>query len=246
MNATDRLFERYYFANPGFLNGTSEFHDLIAGFARRDFQKNACRILEIGAGPSNQTSRFLASLGPLTGVDPSHEVLENDALTEAKVSAGSILPFSDQAFDLCVSNFVLEHVEDPQTHFRQVARVLAPGGIYCFRTPNLWHYVAFVSRVSPHAFHLKYANRLRDREAGAHDPYPTFYRSNTRRDIKHLSREARLKILELRMIEKEPSYAKSSAFLFWPLLCYERAVNSHPTFEGFRANILGVLAKTID
>jgi SAM-dependent methyltransferase len=240
MNATDRLFERYYFANPGFLNGTSEFHDLIAGFARRD-----CRILEIGAGPSNKTSHFLASLGPLTGVDPSHEVLKNDALTEAKVSAGSTLPFPDQAFDLCVSNFVLEHVEDPQTHFRQVARVLAPGGIYCFRTPNLWHYVAFVSRVSPHAFHLKYANRLRSRDAGAHDPYPTFYRSNTRRAIKHLSREARLEILELRMIEKEPSYAKSSAFLFWPLLCYERAVNSHPAFQGFRANILGVLAKTI-
>lgn len=31
MNATDRLFERYYFANPGFLNGTSEFYNLIGG-----------------------------------------------------------------------------------------------------------------------------------------------------------------------------------------------------------------------
>lgn len=247
MHATDRLFERYYYSNPGFLNGTSEFHDLIAGFARpRSFQKNACRILEIGAGPSNKTSRFLASLGPLTGVDPSDEVLGNDALVQAKVFTGSTLPFPDQAFDLCVSNFVLEHVEDPQTHFREIARVLAPAGIYCFRTPNLWHYVAFVSRVLPYAFHLKYANRLRNRAAGAHDPYPTFYRSNTRQAIQRLATEARLEILELRMIEKEPSYAKSSAFLFWPLLCYERAVNSHPAFQGFRANLLGVLAKRGD
>jgi SAM-dependent methyltransferase len=241
MHATDRLFERYYYSNPGFLNGTSEFHDLIASFARRD-----CRILEIGAGPSNKTSRFLASLGPLTGVDPSDEVLGNDALVQAKVSTGSTLPFPDRAFDLCVSNFVLEHVEEPQAHFREIARVLAPAGIYCFRTPNLWHYVAFVSRVLPHAFHLKYANRLRNREAGAHDPYPTYYRSNTRQSIQRLAREARLEILELRMIEKEPSYAKSSAFLFWPLLCYERAVNSHPVFQGFRANLLGVLAKSGD
>lgn len=239
MTVTDRLFERYYYAHPRFLNGTSEFHDLVASFARRD-----CRILEIGAGPSNKTSRFLASLGPLTGIDPSDEVLANDALVAARVSSGSVLPFPDRAFNLCVSNFVLEHVEDPQTHFREIARVLAPGGIYCFRTPNLWHYVAFVSRVLPHSFHLKYANRLRNREAGAHDPYPTFYRSNTRKAIKYLARKARLEIVELRMIEKEPSYAKSSALLFWPLLCYERAVNSHPMFQGLRANILGVLVKT--
>jgi ubiquinone/menaquinone biosynthesis C-methylase UbiE len=244
MNATDRLFERYYYANPGFLNGTSEFHELVAGFARRNsFQKNACRILEIGAGPSNKTSRFLASLGPLTGVDPSSEVLENDALVEAKVSNGSTLPFPDRTFGLCVSNFVLEHVEDPRTHFREIARVLLPGGAYCFRTPNLWHYVAFTSRLLPHQFHLKYANRLRNTGPDAHDPYPTFYRSNTRGDIQRLTREAGLKIAELRLIEKEPSYAKSSALLFWPLLCYERIVNSHFIFQGLRANILGVAAK---
>jgi SAM-dependent methyltransferase len=238
MSATDRLFERYYYSNPSFLNGTSEFHDLIASFARQDR-----RILEIGAGPSNKTSRFLASLGPLTGVDPSEEILHNDSLVQAKVSTGSTLPFPEQAFDLCVSNFVLEHVADPRAHFREIARILAPGGVYCFRTPNLWHYVAFTSWLVPHRFHLKYANRLRNREAGAHDPYPTFYRSNTRGAIRFLSKDAGLNILELRMIEKEPSYAKSSVLLFWPLLCYERTVNLHPAFQGFRANMLGVLAK---
>jgi hypothetical protein len=54
---------------------------------------------------------------------------------------------------------------------------------------------------------------------------------NTRGVLKRLAREARLEVLELRMIEKEPSYAKSSVFLFWPLLCYERIVNSHPLFQ---------------
>ncbi|MBV8732048.1 MAG: methyltransferase domain-containing protein [Acidobacteriia bacterium] len=238
MSGTDALFERYYYAKPAFLNGTAEFHNMIAGVARPN-----ARILEIGAGPSNKTSRFLASLGALTGVDVSDEVLANDALARARVSTGSKLPFSDETFDVCVSNFVLEHVEDPQTHFREVARVLAPGGVYCFRTPNLWHYVAFISRVLPHNFHLKYANRLRNREAGAHDPYPTFYRSNTRRRAAVLSKDAGLEIVELRMVEKEPSYAKSSRLLFWPLLGYERMVNAHRVFEGVRANIFGVVSK---
>jgi|SRR5579885_3040423 SAM-dependent methyltransferase len=238
MTASERLFERFYYAKPAFLNGTSEFHELIARFAGAH-----ARILEIGAGPSNQTSRFLASLGPLTGIDVSDEVFQNDALANAQVFDGSLLGFADESFDMCVSNFVLEHVADPHIHFREVARVMVPGGFYCFRTPNLWHYVALASRVLPYGAHLKYANRLRNLGPQAHDPYPTVYRSNTRRAIRKLSESAGLEIVELRMIEKEPSYAKSSALLFWPLLGYERVVNSHRIFEEFRSNILGVIRK---
>jgi ubiquinone/menaquinone biosynthesis C-methylase UbiE len=238
MTGTEHLFERFYYSNPAFLNGTSEFHELIIRFAGAN-----ARILEIGAGPSNRTSRFLASLGSLTGVDISDEVFQNDALANAQVSNGSLLGFPDESFDLCVSDFVLEHVTDPDVHFREVARVLAVEGFYCFRTPNLWHYVAFVSRVLPHGMHLKYANRLRNLGPQAHDPYPTVYRSNTRRALRRLSENAGLEIVELRMIEKEPSYAKLSALLFWPLLGYERTVNSHRALENFRANILGVIVK---
>jgi hypothetical protein len=43
------------------------------------------------------------------------------------------------------------------------------------------------------------------------------------------------------MIEKDLSYTKSSALLFWPL--FGRMVNSQRAFEGFGANILGVIVK---
>ena len=48
------------------------------------------------------------------------------------------LPFADRSFDLATANMVLEHVEDPLSLFREVHRVLAPGGQFLFHTPNAW------------------------------------------------------------------------------------------------------------
>jgi 2-polyprenyl-3-methyl-5-hydroxy-6-metoxy-1,4-benzoquinol methylase len=50
------------------------------------------------------------------------------------------------SFDARASNHVPEHVELPKLHLREAARALMPGGVYCFRTPNLWHYVTFAPR----------------------------------------------------------------------------------------------------
>lgn len=201
------------------------------------------RILEIGAGPSNATSQFLAGLGQVTGVDISEEVRTNTFLHTAVVYDGNKLPFEDSQFDLCVSDYVLEHVADPEGHFREVARVLHKGGRYCFRTPNLWHYVAFASNLLPHSVHLGLANRLRGVDPGAHDPYPTFYRSNSLRAIRRLCAQAGLRPVELRMVEKEPSYGRHGAALFFPMMMYERVVNCLEALKGFRANVFGVVER---
>jgi len=237
-NQTDALFERYYFSRSGYLSGTTEFHQLA-----RTALGTGQEILEIGAGPENQTSLFLSGLGRLQGVDVSDEVLGNRHLQKAAVYDGKVLPFSAEQFDLCVSDYVLEHIEDATAHFREVARVLKPGGKYCFRTPNLFHYVALASSLLPHSVHLQLANRMRGAGADAHDPYPTFYRANTAGKLRKLCRQAGLSVEELRMVEKEPSYGRRGAVFFYPMLAYERAVNGIGALRGFRANIFGVVVK---
>src|SRR5690349_21345446 len=114
--STARLFDRYYYGRSDFVDGTTRFHEVC-----RAHIAPSSSILEIGAGPSNRTSQFLASLGDLVGADVSDEVRSNDALRSAHVFERE-LPFEDQAFDVCVSNFVLEHVAHPAYHFAEVGR----------------------------------------------------------------------------------------------------------------------------
>ena len=66
----------------------------------------------------------------------------NDILDLATVDAGIMelditdLPFTDECFDLILCSHVLEHVHDDRSAMRELYRVLAPGGIVVFETPN--------------------------------------------------------------------------------------------------------------
>jgi SAM-dependent methyltransferase len=230
--------DRYYNRARGWVDGTAEFHDLVAGRV-----PPGARILEIGAGPPNPTTRFLATLGELHGVDPDPAVLHNDALVSARLLEGDRLPHDDARFDACVSNFVVEHVADPARHLAEVSRVLKPGAPYLFRTPNRFHYVTLVSSLTPHGFHVRVANRLRGLAEESHDPYPTVYALNSRRAIRRRAREADLDLELLRLIEKDPSYGMSSRLLFLAFMTYERIVNASDLLQDLRSAILCVLRK---
>ena len=119
--------------------------------------------------------------------------------------------------------------------------MLKPGAAYIFRTPNRFHYVALISSMTPHWFHVKVANRVRNLPPEAHDPYPTVYRMNSRRSLRRHSEAVGLVAETLRMIEKDPSYGRATRWLFFPFMFYERIVNSTELLQDVRANILGTL-----
>lgn len=238
MNWHERYMTRFYDRRRGFVDGTTEFHQLCATALPR-----GGRILEVGAGPSNPTSRFLATLGELHGVDPDPAVRTNESLASASVLEASHFPFQGEHFDGCVSNYVLEHVQDPVTHLAEISRVLVPGGVYVFRTSNRFHYVGAVAQATPHWFHEAVSNRLRGLPTGADDPYPTHFAMNSRGAVVRLAREAGLSVETLRMVEKEPSYGTISPVLFLALTAYERAVNASERLAPLRANIFAVLKK---
>jgi SAM-dependent methyltransferase len=240
MSRTALLFQSYYFARQDFIDGTAEFHAMCA-----QALGGASRILEIGAGPSNATTRYLSTIAPVVGLDVSPEALSNDAVSEAHVYDGRTIPFVDASFDGCVSNYVLEHVENPRLHFAEIARVLRPGAPYLFRTPNIFHYVALVSRLLPHVAHVRLSKRLRGMTSEDHDPWVTFYRANSARAVCSLARAVGLDVVELRMVEKEPSYGRASAVVFYPMMLYERVVNSAELFAPMRANIFGVVRRPV-
>jgi SAM-dependent methyltransferase len=234
----ERWIRRFYRDRPGWVDGTEEFHELC----RRVIPRGS-NVLEVGAGPANPTTRFLSESFDVSGCDPDEAVLKNEFLREAAVLSDEALPYPGGKFSAVVSNYVLEHMGNPEKHLAEVLRILEPGGRYVFRTPNRWHYVGIVSSLLPHGVHLAIANRLRALPGEAHDPYPTVYRANTPSQVRSLANRAGFNVEELRMIEKEPSYGMATRTLFLLFLAYERVVNRWEGLSGLRANILGVLRK---
>src|SRR6266404_459531 len=51
------------------------------------------------------------------------------------------LPFVDNHFDLVTANMVVEHLDKPEVQFQEVYRILKPGGLFLFHTPNALGYL---------------------------------------------------------------------------------------------------------
>ncbi len=99
------------------------------------------RVLEVGSGAHGLVFFFGTERG--VGVDPlacDYAVLfpawQHRARTIA--AAGEHLPFADASFDVVLCDNVVDHAEDPAAIVRELARVLAPGGLLYF-TVNFHH-----------------------------------------------------------------------------------------------------------
>ncbi|MEA2156525.1 MAG: hypothetical protein QOE11_2665 [Solirubrobacteraceae bacterium] len=104
----------------------------------------AARILDAGCG-SGRNMADLACRGTVAGVELASSSLEVARAREVgEVRAGSLeqpLPFGDGAFDLAVALDVLEHLADDGPAWRELARVVAPGGRLVVTVPQytwLW------------------------------------------------------------------------------------------------------------
>lgn len=82
-------------------------------------------------------------MAPEPGLEAALRALPGLQLTAADLdpSAGHLradlqsLPFGDQQFDVVIANHVLEHVHDDLAAFREVHRVLKPGGFAVLQVP---------------------------------------------------------------------------------------------------------------
>jgi ubiquinone/menaquinone biosynthesis C-methylase UbiE len=101
------------------------------------------RVLDLGCGIGNiliALSERIAFIHPPVGVDISPDLIRIgerevaraglQARIRLQVAPATKLPFGDGAFDVVVTSHVLKHLDDEAliTAFREVARVLAPGG----------------------------------------------------------------------------------------------------------------------
>jgi SAM-dependent methyltransferase len=168
-------------------SGSLDFYARIVSLLRSDMV-----VLDLGAGrganldavedrfPHNLT-RLQGRVAKLVGADVDTAVLTNRHLDEAHViEPGRPLPFDSARFDLIYSDWVLEHVEDPQSFSAEIGRILKPGGWFCARTPGKWGYIALAARLLPGRLHGGVLHRVQA-ERRDEDVFQKYYRVNTLR-----------------------------------------------------------------
>lgn len=103
-------------------------------------------ILEVGCGGGLICEEMARRGATMVGVDPSQSALET-AREHARQSGladhityeqgyAEALPYADGSFQAVVCLDVLEHVKDLRATIAEIARVLAPGGVFVFDTIN--------------------------------------------------------------------------------------------------------------
>ncbi len=201
------------------------------------------RILDIGCGHADFLQPIYAKTPHVTGCDPDAGALRlNTTIANRAAGLADDLPFADGQFDAAVLVFVLEHLERPDRAFREIHRVLTPGGKVIFLTPNAWNYNTWLIRATPHRLRDWLARRLHGRQAG--DTYPVRYRINTARRIEQVLTPIGFRRAEL-ILHGDPTYLGVNRPLFAVACAIERLLD-WPALQSARVHILAAYEKAID
>jgi SAM-dependent methyltransferase len=124
-------FSMYWFARRYYAH-------LVRRFAPRHSQTG--HLLEMGSGLGHLLGLLQADFSGV-GIDIAHYAAQQTRSNAPGVaalvaSADELEVFASQSFDVVVALHLVEHLLDPASCLRQTARLLVPGGLLLFATPN--------------------------------------------------------------------------------------------------------------
>jgi ubiquinone/menaquinone biosynthesis C-methylase UbiE len=192
-------------------------------------------VLDLGCGNGNFVVQELpAKFSKKIGIDIGpHETRNNRWLDEIVYGNIEQLPFPNQTFDVVLSLWVLEHLEHPDHVFKEISRVLKPGGIFAFVTPNRNSFLIFLRRLMP----SKLASRLVDQIYGRteDDTFDVFYRANTVKDVSRLAHLHSF-ITKTLTTNADPSYTSFNPWTY-------RLSSFFAKYPGFQPHLVGIFQK---
>jgi ubiquinone/menaquinone biosynthesis C-methylase UbiE len=141
-------------------------------------------VLDVGCGKRSPLACYRNDLRLLVGADLElRDLRENtDVKTLVLADGSGRLPFLSNTFDLIFSKTVIEHLLDPLMFFREMYRLLKPGGSFVWATSNLKSLPILVSYLTPLIVH-KWVYRRVFGSKLTFDQFPTYYRANTKQAI---------------------------------------------------------------
>jgi len=178
----------------------------------------------------------------VVGIDYDHASLKKNEIIDNLVVGDLLnLPCQKETFDHVTANMVMEHVADPVQALKSIDRLLKPGGVFIFHTPNYWHYWTFLPSLIPQKIKNKLIEFVEERAED--DVFPTFYRINTVSSVEEVARNVGFKIRALHRVSASSS---GSIFVLGPLIVFHllfRRLTRLKALENFRDNLVVVLEK---
>lgn len=154
------------------------------------------------------------------GIDVDQKARENPYIDEFRQIESASWPIENGTADLCVSDNVLEHIQDPDNFFSEIQRILKPGGYVCIRTPNALSYFGLISKLVPNRRHTQVLEKVKD-QVSPEDIFPTLYRCNTMSCIRKMLQKHNFKHC-VYGFDAEPSYLSFSRFLYFLGVLHQR------------------------
>jgi SAM-dependent methyltransferase len=151
------------------------------------------------------------------------------------IARGESLPFADHSFDLITANTVVEHLAAPEAFLREIFRVLSPGGVFLFHTPNLLYYQVALAQLLPRGVRQRVTANLTGRPEA--DIFPTYYRLNRASTIKRHVRAAGLSLVSVALVETSPQLARLGRGVIAIELAIIRLLRL-PVFAQLRSNLI--------
>ncbi len=220
----------------------SVYHDLISKAV-----EPGMTVLDVGCGRGAIApySWHQHTNIKLWGIDPDPTAAENPHLESfTLLTDDPNWQIPSGTVDLAICRYVLEHVEDPTAFFRNLSRVLKPGGKFIFLTPNRWHPAMIASHWMPYG--LKQRILALTKRADPHDVFPTCYLLNSARTVKQAAQRCGLDIVDLQTREIQPcGYLDFSVLGFFASCAYFNVMRLTGLQRFFGMTMTGVLTKPL-
>ena len=180
-------------------------------------------LLEFGCGTEFPCSlllrRYFNRCSATDVVDVPRSLWPADV--EFRQCGALTLPFDDGRFDVIAIRSVVEHLEQPRETFRELSRVLKPGGKIFVNIPNKWDYVSVAARIAGHwkSSALHHVLKI------TWDDFPVFYRCNTAADLRRTLAGSGLSVEVFRPLPSEPAYLRFFVPLFLAGAVYQFVIS---------------------
>jgi 2-polyprenyl-3-methyl-5-hydroxy-6-metoxy-1,4-benzoquinol methylase len=154
-------------ANSGFCDSSNRVNKAKKIIAVLNEKLNSdlknCTILDIGTG-NGEIANYIGTIAKqVISIDISDNCITKENF--GFLICNENLPFTDQFFDIIISNHVIEHVNNNKLHLSEIKRVLKQDGIVYLATPNrLWpwemHYQLALLHYLPKNLFIKILKKL--------------------------------------------------------------------------------------